>query len=272
MNNLNSETYRFKTFESFEQSFPSKCTLALAGFSFIAHRDTVQCHFCKVTISSWKRNDDVLLNHFRWSPHCPLILGQKTENIPANMRLFGLLIDQMLRQNRCDGNACPHTSLMATASYSSLFPTYLSEYKRIQSYAMWTSEKKSPIDLAAAGFFYMFNGDCVKCFTCGVSIRNWHEDHDSWKEHALNSSKCPFLLQEKGENFVKSVIHEAEEQRTAKKKNIIDISCKVCLKENYKTLFLPCNHVVACFDCAIKLKKCPICRHEILKFIVVYLT
>ncbi|KAF2904279.1 hypothetical protein ILUMI_01898 [Ignelater luminosus] len=44
-------------------------------------------------------------------------------------------------------------------------------------------------------------------------------------------------------------------------------ACKICLSEEAVIVFLPCSHLVACVNCASKLKNCPVCRTVINKII-----
>jgi len=43
--------------------------------------------------------------------------------------------------------------------------------------------------------------------------------------------------------------------------------CCICLCEEKDSVFNPCGHYVACESCAFELKKCPICRIEVLSVI-----
>lgn len=36
--------------------------------------------------------------------------------------------------------------------------------------------------------------------------------------------------------------------------------CKVCLDRDVSVVFVPCGHLVACGECALNLRSCPICR------------
>ncbi|KAL8606046.1 hypothetical protein ACOMHN_040044 [Nucella lapillus] len=42
-----------------------------------------------------------------------------------------------------------------------------------------------------------------------------------------------------------------------------DLACKICMDERSTVVFLPCGHMVACTDCAVVLKTCPLCRADI---------
>jgi baculoviral IAP repeat-containing protein 7/8 len=36
--------------------------------------------------------------------------------------------------------------------------------------------------------------------------------------------------------------------------------CKICYQNDYDTVFLTCGHIVACYQCALSVSKCPCCR------------
>lgn len=36
--------------------------------------------------------------------------------------------------------------------------------------------------------------------------------------------------------------------------------CKVCMDRDVSVVFVPCGHLVACGECALNLRLCPICR------------
>jgi E3 ubiquitin-protein ligase XIAP len=36
--------------------------------------------------------------------------------------------------------------------------------------------------------------------------------------------------------------------------------CKICYQNDYDTVFLTCGHIVACYQCALSVSKCPYCR------------
>ena len=56
-----------------------------------------------------------------------------------------------------------------------------------------------------------------------------------------------------------SIEHKGDQEALTR----IDLLCSVCADHPVNTLFLPCNHITACQDCAGKLRTCPQCRVEI---------
>jgi hypothetical protein len=80
------------------------------------------------------------------------------------------------------------------------FPVRLPEYSdyesRIQSFrGKWPKYLGGPTpeDLARAGFFYLGEGDKVKCFSCGVSLHEWEQKDSAYLEHARWSPECHYL-------------------------------------------------------------------------------
>ena len=67
------------------------------------------------------------------------------------------------------------------------------------------------IKLGKAAFergFYNLNGyvtgfsDCVRCFFCGLGLRNWEYGDGAWSEHARWSANCLYLKQNKSLEFI----------------------------------------------------------------------
>nr|XP_027224319.1 E3 ubiquitin-protein ligase XIAP-like [Penaeus vannamei] len=51
--------------------------------------------------------------------------------------------------------------------------------------------------------------DHVSCFHCGVGLRNWEDDDDPWKLHAIWSASCHYVYLQKGEAFINKVRRES---------------------------------------------------------------
>ena len=68
----------------------------------------------------------------------------------------------------------------------------------------WSDEKlhTSLHQTAEAGFFFLGEHCCVKCWYYDDDICNWTTAFDPWVEHAKLSPTCDFLLQMKAPGFV----------------------------------------------------------------------
>uniref|UniRef100_A0A8W7P4R4 RING-type domain-containing protein n=1 Tax=Anopheles coluzzii TaxID=1518534 RepID=A0A8W7P4R4_ANOCL len=75
------EENRLRSFTSrWPVTFISPNVLARYGFYYVGTDDTVKCYFCRVEIGLWEPQDDVIQEHLRWSPYCPLLKKRPTNN------------------------------------------------------------------------------------------------------------------------------------------------------------------------------------------------
>ncbi|XP_067664429.1 baculoviral IAP repeat-containing protein 8-like [Haliotis asinina] len=74
-------------------------------------------------------------------------------------------------------------------------PKYQTYSSRIESFVAWPIRyvPKTPEQLASAGFFYIGSADRVTCFQCGITLRDWEEEHDPVAEHQRYSEHCHFI-------------------------------------------------------------------------------
>jgi baculoviral IAP repeat-containing protein 2/3 len=75
---------------------------------------------------------------------------------------------------------------------------------RLKSFTSWPGTTgQTPEKMAEAGFYYIGVRDHVKCFYCDGGLRNWEECDDPWDEHARWFSACPYVVLNKGQEFIK---------------------------------------------------------------------
>ncbi|XP_062603050.1 uncharacterized protein LOC134264784 isoform X2 [Saccostrea cucullata] len=92
------------------------------------------------------------------------------------------------------------------------YPSYAILAVRVSSFSDWpASMTQTPRDMALAGFFYAGHGDYTRCFFCGGGLRNWEAGDDPWVEHARWFSKCAFVRQNRGQQFIDLVLRRAAE-------------------------------------------------------------
>ena len=81
-------------------------------------------------------------------------------------------------------------------------PLMADTYKRCQTFKSWPIQMaQSALDLSTAGFYYLKEGDKVRCFHCGVMIHKWEKDDDPVFEHKKHSEKCKFVEMVYGKLF-----------------------------------------------------------------------
>lgn len=310
--NWQHEEFRLRSFNYWSVNFIDPNRLAMTGCYYTGHSDTVHCHFCRVEIGRWEPGDDEVNEHLRWSANCPLLRRRETNNVPIDATLldqilppvtfdvsggsFGIDIREHTIVEGTFEPVVPFAAIVTSqpmqpvsmAERTSKYPNYAIEEVRLRSYIHWPKMMNQKVkQLADAGLFYTSIGDRVRCFSCGCDIVDWDENDDPWKRHALWFSNCEYLKLVKGQKFIDAVL-AADEKKTKTepdKEPALDIEtvstapdeeagsmCKLCLCNEYETVYLPCGHVAACAKCAYSVSTCPICRTPYERVVRVYLT
>ena len=84
---LNKEYLRLLTFSSYPLTcVKSSMLLAAAGFAYMGsgNNDLVICVFCGKQYQNWLVQDDIHTVHASLSPNCPMVTGNRCNNIPMN--------------------------------------------------------------------------------------------------------------------------------------------------------------------------------------------
>ncbi|XP_041369490.1 baculoviral IAP repeat-containing protein 7-A-like [Gigantopelta aegis] len=76
--------------------------------------------------------------------------------------------------------------------------------KRLDSFRHWTAvfPHQSPQHMAKEGFFFLGTLDRVRCFYCGITLRDWDEEDDPYEAHLEWSEDCNFIKQRRQEKIV----------------------------------------------------------------------
>ncbi|XP_046582594.1 baculoviral IAP repeat-containing protein 2-like [Haliotis rubra] len=154
---------RLRTYSAWTgRKTPDTLQLARAGFIYTGIGDKVECERCGLKLLNWTDTDDALHEHANRRTHCPFIVS-----------LYRKL-----------GRTPPPKH-----------PKYQSLQARLDSFVDWPRRyvPKTPQELASAGFFYIGSADRVTCFQCGITLRDWEEEHDPVAEHQRYSEHCQFI-------------------------------------------------------------------------------
>ncbi|XP_045214393.2 E3 ubiquitin-protein ligase XIAP-like [Mercenaria mercenaria] len=85
------------------------------------------------------------------------------------------------------------------------YSNYIEQHQRLASFhtPKWTMESKpDPSVLAEWGFFFTGTHDLVRCYHCGIGLKDWVREDDVPTEHVKHSSTCDFLVQRLGKDRV----------------------------------------------------------------------
>ncbi|NXL27181.1 BIR7B protein, partial [Glaucidium brasilianum] len=265
---MRNEARRLRTFWRWPCTSPvSPRDLVKAGFFFVGPRDEVQCFCCGGVLKDWAPGDCPVVEHLKFFPSCKFICGEDVGNqeILPLQEIFDTVDGQFL--SLLQGIDSEETALPDTPEY----PEMVTEEMRLSTFQSWPQyTDMNPEQLARAGFFYTGQGDVVRCFYCDGGVRNWSFGDDPWREHAKWYPGCEFLLRSRGREFVSSFglyfffFFGKDESRMSTEEQLRRLQeermCKVCMDRDVSVVFVPCGHLVACGECALNLRLCPICR------------
>ncbi|XDV44735.1 hypothetical protein PO909_012975 [Leuciscus waleckii] len=168
------EQERLDTFQNWPLAPVSPAELAKSGFYYLGQGDRVACFSCGGQLSNWEPGDRAVSEHQRHYPNCRFVRGDRADNVPLSSLSNGSAMQQ-----------CEERSL---------------------TFSNWPSRiTVRPDQLAKAGFYYVGRNDDVKCFCCDGGLRCWESGDDPWVEHAKWFPRCEYLLQEKGQEFVRQI-------------------------------------------------------------------
>ncbi|NXM92116.1 BIR7B protein, partial [Oenanthe oenanthe] len=267
---MRSTARRLRTFQQWPRSAPvSAQDLVEAGFFYVGPRDEVQCFCCGGVLKDWRPGDCPMREHLNFFPSCQYLCNEDVGNqeMLCLQSIFDTVDGQFL--SVLQGTVSEETALPNEPEY----PEMVTEEMRLSTFESWPQNSSMhPEQLARAGFFYTGQGDVVRCFYCDGGVRSWSFGDDPWREHAKWYPECEFLLHSRGREFISSVqatfsttllapvngsqLSTEEELHRLQKERM----CKVCMDKDVSVVFVPCGHLVACAECALNLRLCPICR------------
>ncbi|NWT71333.1 BIR7B protein, partial [Prunella himalayana] len=267
---MRSAARRLSTFQQWPRTAPvSARDLVEAGFFYVGPGDEVQCFCCGGVLKDWRPGDCPVIEHLNYFPSCKYVRGEDVGNqeMLSLQEIFDTVDGQFL--SVLQGIVSEETALPNEPEY----PEMVTEEMRLSTFESWPQNSSMhPEQLARAGFFYTGRGDVVRCFYCDGGVRSWSFGDDPWREHAKWYPECEFLLHSRGREFVNSVqatfsstllapsqLSTEEQLRRLREERM----CKVCMDKDVSVVFVPCGHLVACEECALNLRLCPICRAAI---------
>ncbi|XP_034253677.1 death-associated inhibitor of apoptosis 1-like isoform X2 [Thrips palmi] len=214
------ERQRLESFAGYPSNSVDVRQLAKAGFFFTKSEDIVRCAFCDVEVGRWEEGDNPAEEHKKWSKNCPFLSHPSAvDNVaispsdppPPLPQLEPYGFDECGIFNIKKSDNCPIVPSLEKLGihkrYSPAHPSYITLEARLESFESWPSALKlRPQELAEAGFFYTGLGDKTICFQCGGGLKDWAETDEPWREHALYFSKCGYVVQTKGREFIGEVL------------------------------------------------------------------
>ncbi|XP_064478350.1 baculoviral IAP repeat-containing protein 2-like [Ornithodoros turicata] len=216
---------RVMSFESYPRHAKgNKEKMAKAGLFYTGAEDRTACFQCGNTLCSWGEEDDPLLEHARWYPNCPYVI-----------LMLGTATINDIRK--------AHKNTLAERRTAEI-----SQSDELTNYLLR--------QLMSAPIVYRLTAQGIDHLIVELAILK-----------RLNGNGLIDVLDEEDlRRALTEVVSLPENVRTKEisKADTGDLSkCIVCKTGDRHTIFLPCNHLIACSRCAESRSVCPSCNRSI---------
>ena len=164
---------RLSSFTNWPRSAPVPSDLASAGFYYTGEGSKVCCFSCTIAYADWKPADIPVLIHRQLNPSCEFLAELFSEK---NIASFP--------------TTCAPDAAMR-------LPDYSSPELRLMSFRhkQWKNDVVTKEELADAGLYLVELPDVVRCYSCGVELRDWVPGDTAMGKHEKKSPQCPFVRQ-----------------------------------------------------------------------------
>ncbi|CAK8672471.1 unnamed protein product [Clavelina lepadiformis] len=287
---MRNEDSRFETFDHRWPQSRVRATprqIAKAGFFFFGERDRVKCWYCNGGLQNWDPDDEPWSEHAKWFPTCELLLQHKGPDFVHRMvSLFPNLPRPVLR----GPFNVPPSGSRGRGQKQSLSSVIDPQVKSVCSQLNEAMKSTTVENAKVMGFDYrkirrlikrrlenhigLYSSveslveDLIQYPPCHHSGSNAKTIQNNHKVQSLKLNGARNKPDEK-ENAatllrttvsVEARIQELQEER----------KCKIYLDQMADVVFVPCGHLCSCTECTQALRKCPICRMKIEKYIHTY--
>ncbi len=223
LSQYNSKSNRNKSFGNDCNNFvPDKESLTEAGFFKLKYGDAVMCYRCGFAMENFKGNVIPIYEHVNNNPKCPIlphiIESEKELERIKKMTSQYIKMDYSVKTLECgtfilfginiqdvseDSGRYIYSAVLHKNSIHNVF--YLSYLKRNITFENCNFLKIKPEEFTRSGFYYVEN-KTVKCFSCGVEIRNIEHITDVWAEHIRLREECAYCNAVMGRDDIEALI------------------------------------------------------------------
>ncbi|XP_053397269.1 putative inhibitor of apoptosis isoform X3 [Mercenaria mercenaria] len=94
-------------------------------------------------------------------------------------------------------------------------PEYTEYDQRLKSFARWWKQHPDPTTLCNAGFFFTNEADLVRCYQCGIGLKDFSYGDNPLNEHVKHSGECSYLQEYLGQErlaIIKSQIQTQDQE------------------------------------------------------------
>ena len=223
------------TNNTWTETSPRVEDLVRAGFFCPGLANTVTCFYCNGSLHKWGANDNPMIEHARWFPHC----------LYARHLCGSQLYDriQMSKKRLTPQNTISADDLSRSVAARLDLPVV----QRLRA---------------------KYNMAIIKrCFEDQLRIKNddFISDTDLTMACLILQKQIDIIKGCKDKLIIPSKIQSSETDNETFQQSLGE--CLICLTEEKQLACMPCGHLCACVPCGYALRSCPVCREKIQSFV-----
>ncbi|XP_068890475.1 baculoviral IAP repeat-containing protein 7 isoform X1 [Aphelocoma coerulescens] len=256
------EEMRLSTFENWPQnSHMHPEQLARAGFFYTGQGDVVRCFYCDGGVRSWSFGDDPWREHAKWYPECEFLLHSRGREFVSSVQAtFSTTLlaprhswDQTEQDSSPSQDPLRDWKLLAHPSedQSAIVQNVLQMGFDPTWVAILVENK-----FGLTGTFYLSESELISDLLQsggGASSSAGRSRGAVQRETGTSRQEMRSVQQKEPDE---PQLSTEEQLRRLQEERM----CKVCMDKEVSVVFVPCGHLVACGECALNLRLCPICR------------
>ncbi|XP_038022226.1 baculoviral IAP repeat-containing protein 7 isoform X1 [Anas platyrhynchos] len=254
---MGTEEMRLSTFQNWPQSSEMRPEqLARAGYFYTGQGDMVRCYYCNGSVRNWAVGDDPWREHARWNPRCEFLLGSRG-------REFVNSVQESFASSRPPGHSRDQTEQDSSASQDLLRNWRSLSLPSVDQFSVAHNVLEMGFDplrvlslvdnkYVLTGTEYLSESELIS----DLLQLDWEENSVEESRDA-ETSRSREEMQSEQQKEPEAVPLSTEEQLRRLQE---ERTCKVCMDRDVSVVFVPCGHLVACGECALNLRLCPICR------------
>jgi hypothetical protein len=216
------------------ENSPSIEDFVRAGFFSSGIENTVTCFYCNGSLHKWGANDNPMIEHARWFPHCIYAKHLCGDQLYGKIQISK---KRLLTETKIDKDEL--SRLVAARLDLPIVQRLRSEYQ-----------------LAVI----------KRCIEDQLKIKNddFVSDIDLTMACLILQKQIDHIKGCKDKIIVPSENQQLQISTEPSKQSLGE--CLVCLTEEKQLACMPCGHLCACVPCGYSLRSCPICRQDIQSF------
>ncbi|KAM6298810.1 baculoviral IAP repeat-containing protein 7 [Aegotheles albertisi] len=259
------EEMRLSTFQNWPQytdMHPEQ--LARAGFFYTGQGDVVRCFYCDGGVRNWSFGDDPWREHAKWYPGCDFLLRSRGREFVSSVQdsFSSTLLtprdswDQTEQESFAFQDPLRNWELQALPSLDQL--DVVQNVLQMDFDPTWVANLVENRYILTEAFY-------LSELLFDLLWRYWgesssaEESRDAEQRETETSSSREEMQSVEQKESDESQMSTEEQLRRLQEERM----CKVCMDRDVSVVFVPCGHLVACEECALNLRSCPICRSVI---------